>query len=203
MTASPLYRILVRLPDRPGALGAAASRIGALRGDVIGFEILQRGTGGAMDEFVVALPAEVPLELLTRELVDDGVTVLDIVAVAVAPTDPVVAGLKAGARLAECSDAETLLVALIHEAACLLRADWVVVVGPDPCGPPLGEWGVVPPGTVVHSGVDAGIDSGRVARPIASLRASIVAGREAPFGSGEEYRLAALTDLAEVVLRRQ
>ena len=46
----------VWLPDRPGALGAVASRIGAVKGDVVGIEILETGSGQAVDELVVRLP---------------------------------------------------------------------------------------------------------------------------------------------------
>ena len=35
--------IRVWMPDRPGALGQVASRIGAVRGDVLGIEILEQG----------------------------------------------------------------------------------------------------------------------------------------------------------------
>ena len=45
--------VRVWLPDRPGALGAVASRIGAVRGDVIGIDILERGGGRAVDELTV------------------------------------------------------------------------------------------------------------------------------------------------------
>ena len=50
--------VLVRvwLPDRPGALGQVASRIGAVRGDLLAIDILERGGGQAIDELVVRLP---------------------------------------------------------------------------------------------------------------------------------------------------
>ena len=37
------YVVRVWVPDRPGALGAVASRIGAVRGDLVGVDILERG----------------------------------------------------------------------------------------------------------------------------------------------------------------
>src|SRR5262245_58230979 len=40
------------LPDRPGALGAVASRVGAVGGDLVGIDILERGAGRAIDELV-------------------------------------------------------------------------------------------------------------------------------------------------------
>ena len=42
-----LIRLRVWLPDRPGALGAVASRIGGVKGDVVGIEILEQGAGRA------------------------------------------------------------------------------------------------------------------------------------------------------------
>jgi hypothetical protein len=46
------------LPDAPGVLGAVATEIGALNGNVIGLEVLEREAGVAIDEFVVELPDE-------------------------------------------------------------------------------------------------------------------------------------------------
>jgi len=46
------------LPDAPGALGAVAAEIGAVNGNVIGLEVLERGAGVAIDELVVELPDE-------------------------------------------------------------------------------------------------------------------------------------------------
>ena len=50
------YVVRIWLPDRPGALGQVASRIGAVRGEIVGIEILERGAGRAVDELVVDLP---------------------------------------------------------------------------------------------------------------------------------------------------
>jgi hypothetical protein len=46
------------LPDAPGVLGAVAAEIGAVQGNVIGLEVLEREAGVAIDEFVVELPDE-------------------------------------------------------------------------------------------------------------------------------------------------
>ena len=50
------YVVRMWLPDRPGALGQVASRIGAVRGEIVGIDILERGAGRAIDELVVELP---------------------------------------------------------------------------------------------------------------------------------------------------
>jgi hypothetical protein len=44
------------LPDAPGVLGAVAAEIGAVHGNVIGLEVLEREAGVAIDELVVELP---------------------------------------------------------------------------------------------------------------------------------------------------
>ena len=74
----PVHRFVLRvwLPDRPGALGQVASRIGAVHGDVIGIEILEQGGGRAIDELVVALPDAGLIDLLVaRSAQVDGVDV--------------------------------------------------------------------------------------------------------------------------------
>ena len=40
------YVVRIRLPDRPGALGQVASRIGAVGGDIVAIDILERTEGG-------------------------------------------------------------------------------------------------------------------------------------------------------------
>jgi len=52
------YAVRIHLPDRPGALGAVASRIGAVGGDIIAIDILDRADGQAMDEFIIELAGE-------------------------------------------------------------------------------------------------------------------------------------------------
>ncbi|MEZ5340962.1 MAG: hypothetical protein R2706_05805 [Acidimicrobiales bacterium] len=79
MEETTTYLARIWLDDRPGALGRVASRIGGLRGDVTGLEIVERWGGRAIDELVVELPSEVPVELIARELGDeDGVSVEEI-----------------------------------------------------------------------------------------------------------------------------
>ncbi len=53
-----LARMRIWLPDHPGVLGAVAAEIGAVNGNVIGLEVLEREAGVAIDELVVELPDE-------------------------------------------------------------------------------------------------------------------------------------------------
>jgi ACT domain-containing protein len=74
------YLLRVSLPDRPGALGQVASRIGAVGGDIVAIDILSRGEGQAVDEFVVELAGEELMDLLHHEIHEvDGVRLVDVV----------------------------------------------------------------------------------------------------------------------------
>lgn len=69
----------IALPDRPGALGLVASRIGAVGGDIIAIDILDRIEGSAVDEFVVELPSDDLVPLLRSEIHEvDGAKVEEI-----------------------------------------------------------------------------------------------------------------------------
>lgn len=73
------FILRVWLDDRPGALGAVASRIGSVRGDLVGIEILERGAGRVIDELIVDLPSDDLLDLMVREVQEvDGVDVENI-----------------------------------------------------------------------------------------------------------------------------
>src|SRR5436190_23524541 len=87
--AMETYVVRMWLPDRPGALGQVASRIGAVRGEIVGIDILERGAGRAIDELVVELPDGSLQELLVAEIQQvDGVDVEEVRPVADALHDP-------------------------------------------------------------------------------------------------------------------
>jgi ACT domain-containing protein len=82
------YVARIRLPDRPGALGQVASRIGAVGGDIVAIDILQRSGGRAVDEFVIELHGAHLVELLRSEIHEvDGAQVEDIRRVEPAPSE--------------------------------------------------------------------------------------------------------------------
>ena len=116
------------MPDRPGALGQVASRIGAVRGDVLGIEILEQGADRVIDELTVSLPDEELISLLTAEIdAVDGVSVEDVRVVNADRVDPNLAALAAGAAMAE-ADADERLDVLCQAAQRLIEADWAVVL---------------------------------------------------------------------------
>src|SRR3954451_22254346 len=104
------FVVRVWLPDRPGALGQVASRIGAVRGDVVGIEILEQGAGRAIDELVVALPSADLVDLLVSEIGQvDGVDVEDVRPVRSPEHDLRVEALETAARLVEAPTAPALV----------------------------------------------------------------------------------------------
>ena len=124
--------VRVWLPDRPGALGAVASRIGAVRGDVVGIEILERGGGRAVDDLVVQLPDDGLVELLVAEMTQvDGVDVEDVRPLADALHDPRLDALESAAQLVAATTGEEILEALCERATATIGAQWAVVVDLD------------------------------------------------------------------------
>lgn len=126
----PVITIVVRvwMPDRPGALGQVASRIGAVRGDVLAIEILEQGGGRAIDELTVSLPDDDLIPLLTAEVdAVDGVSVESIRVVDPDRTDPSLSALALGAAIAESAPEERLEV-LVQGIQRFSETDWVVVL---------------------------------------------------------------------------
>jgi len=50
------YLLRVLLPDRPGSLGAVATAIGTVGGDIVSLDVVERGPEGAVDDILVELP---------------------------------------------------------------------------------------------------------------------------------------------------
>lgn len=141
----PTFVVRTWIPDRPGALGAVASRIGAVRGDLIGIDILERGAGRAIDELVVDLPDAALVSLLTSEISEvDGVDVEDVRPIGGPPVDPRLDALETAALLVEQQDVGSLVTSLVRHVVRDFEGDWAVVVGLEGGGP-LATLGGVPP----------------------------------------------------------
>jgi hypothetical protein len=127
----PVQTFVVRvwIPDRPGALGQVASRIGAVRGDVVGIDILERGAGRAIDELVVDLPSEDLVPLLAAEISQvDGVDVEDVRLAPDSVHDPRLGALEAAAVLVEQYTVEGLFASLCQHARHNFDAEWSVLI---------------------------------------------------------------------------
>lgn len=126
------YVVRVWVPDRPGALGQVASRIGAVRGDVVGIEILERGAGMAIDELVVSLPEPGLVDLLVAEVSQvDGAAVEEVRAVDPNRPDSSIVALEAAARLVEV-EPHKRLDQLCREMLDLVEGTWGAAIALSP-----------------------------------------------------------------------
>ncbi len=210
------FVIRMWLPDRPGALGQVASRIGAVRGDVVGIDILERDGGQAVDELVVELADGALVDLLVAEVRQvDGVAVEEVRPLADALHDPRLDALEAAAQLVGADDIEELLGAVVVHARRVVGAKWVAVVDIDGRGDgvlvadddaPTPAWIEA---FLAGSRAAEGVSRGRRAQrsdviwtPMASSGLALVLGREGmPYRSRERRHVAALARVVDTRLR--
>jgi hypothetical protein len=207
------YVVRVWLPDRPGALGQVASRIGAVRADVIGIDILERGAGRAIDELVVDLPDDDHLPLLIDEIGQvDGVDVEDVRPVADALHDPRLDALETAAMLVGASSTPELLDALCVHGARTVGGAWAVVVdseaaeilattGPAPSPAWLAAFVAGSRSSAAVAGADSGPDD-VVWAPLPGAGLALVLGRGGTaFRARERRQAAALARIVDTRFR--
>ena len=130
--AMSIYVVRIWVPDRPGALGAVASRIGAVRGDLVGIDILERGGGRAIDELLVDLPDDGLVPLLISEVSEvDGVDVEDVRPATGWLADPRLDALETAAVLVDQPSVISLVSALAERASRDFQSDWAAVIDLD------------------------------------------------------------------------
>jgi len=157
------YVVRVWIPDRPGALGAVASRIGAVRGDVVGIDILERGADRAIDELTVELPDDSIVELLVTEIkAVDGVAVEDIRPARDGVRDPRLDALETAATLVATTSVDDLLTSLAKHAVRDFGADWAAVLDDERAALRASE-GPVPEAAWLHAFVQGSSSSEAVA----------------------------------------
>lgn len=208
------YIVRVWLPDRPGALGQVASRIGAVRGEIVGIDILERGGGRAVDELAVQLPdSDADLvELMIAEVrAVDGVDVEEVRPVDGAGHDPRADALETAAIIVGASGRADLLDAVVTHGRRVLGGAWAAVVQLDGDGVlavdgdiPSEAWIVAfvegSRATRVLEASDRGPDD-VVWAPLPAANLAVVIGR---YGSGfrarERRQVAALARIADTRL---
>lgn len=214
MDTHETYLVRVWLPDRPGALGIVASRFGALKGDVIGVEIIERGGGLAIDELVVSLPVEVTPELIAKEVgAEDDVEIEDIRLLGGTSYDPQLDILEAASIVLGADTRDELAAALTEHVCRAIRSSWACVVERD--GGVLASWGDRPNDrwlTSFIAGSPAVADGRRadgrssdmdtVWVPLPAASAALVVGRDSVVRAKERQRLAALARVADAWFRR-
>ncbi len=201
------------LPDRPGALGQVASRIGAVRGEIVGIDILERGAGRAIDELVVDLPDASLKDLLIQEINQvDGVDVEEVRPVADAPHDPRLDALETAAILVGATDRNELVQAVVVHARRVVGAEWSAVVALDD-GTVLAKEGPVPATAWLVAFVEGSRSSARVAAgeagpddvvwsPLPAAGMAMVVGRDGvAYRARERRQVAALARIVDTRLR--
>jgi len=201
--------VLVRvwLPDRPGALGLVAARIGSVGGDIVGVDVLERSEGVAVDEFAVVLPSLEVLELLAREIEQvDGTSVEEFRIVGAFP-DARLDALESAATLCEATSIHGLHTALVEHLRREFLAEWAVLLVDDELvtgagdTPPAREFlAALAAGTQVSPKVADGT-TGPDDLLVAALpvhEATILVGRSGhPFRRRERVQLLALARIAD------
>jgi hypothetical protein len=206
---SELAHVLVRvwLPDRPGALGLVASRIGAVEGDIVGIDVLEHGDGVAVDEFAVVLRNAAGLDLMVREIEEvDGASVEEVRVVDHFP-DPRLDALESASRLCGAPTVTALHETLVAEIRGEFLADWsaLLTVGrvlastgepvPDPCVLEALETGTAA-SPMVADGTTGPDDLAVAALP--AHDATLLIGRDGhPFRRRERGQLMALAGIAD------
>jgi hypothetical protein len=202
-------RFLVRvwLPDRPGALGAVASRIGSLGADIVGIDVLEQGEHVAIDEFAITLLRPDLIDLLAREIEEvDGVSVEAWRRVERFP-DPRLDFLRLVEDLLAAADLTTLEARLVAAIVSEFTADWSAIVGAGRVFVAAGE--PVPPPEVLEAlaagmGASPLVASGQTGpddlavAPMPARDATLLAGREGhPFRTLERRQLLSLARIAD------
>ena len=202
------YVVRVWVPDRPGALGSVASRIGAVRGDLVGIDILERGAGRAIDELMVDLPDEALVPLLISEVEEvDGVDVEDVRPAADWLSDPRLDALETAAVLVDQHSVADLLDRLVSHAIHDFTAEWAAVVdldspvpvttvGPVPPAPWLGAFVAGSRVSVTPKAGMGGPDDVAWAELDTASLVLVVGRRGRPFRARERLQLAALARIA-------
>jgi hypothetical protein len=207
----PNLLVRVWLPDRPGALGLVASRIGAIGGDIVGIDVLERSDHVAVDEFAVVLPDGELVNLLVREIEEvDGASVEEWRAVETFP-DPPLDALESVEAVCGASDADQLAQRLTESARREFAADWaavlrdgVVLALAGAGAPNAATLDAMAAGTAASPAVAAG-ESGPddlAVAPLATCDAVLLVGRSGyPFRRRERLQLLALARVADRVAR--
>ncbi len=211
--AMETFVVRMWLPDRPGALGQVASRIGAVRGEIVGIDILERGAGRAIDELVVELPDGSLQDLLVQEIQQvDGVDVEEVRPVADSLHDPRLDALETVAILVGATDRHELVQAVVEHARRSIGAEWSAVVSLDD-GSVLADEGPVPPAGWLAAFVEGSRSSAKVAAgvtgpddvvwsPLPSARLALVVGRSGcAYRARERRQVSALARIVDTRLR--
>jgi hypothetical protein len=194
----------VWLDDRPGSLASVAGQIGAFGGDLIGIDVLERGAGRVIDEFVVELPGIEALDRIVSAV--DGLKGVDVEFADTVPDfpDPRLDALELAAALVSAGTGDSLLETLVSESRHRFGCTWAAVVDRQTSsqlassGPaPHAKWLTAFVLGISESGGESPVDVAWASLSDTGL--VLVFGRDqARFRDRERRQIAALADIAAV-----
>ncbi len=120
-----MFLMRIALPDRPGSLGAVASAMGGVGGDINAVEIIEKGDGVVVDDFIVDLPpGQMPETIVTACHALEGVRVEWI------SRYPEGGGLQSDLEALERMTADPVHAAETLTSLCpvVFRSHWAVLV---------------------------------------------------------------------------
>lgn len=125
------FLIRVQLPDRPGTLGAVATALGEIGADILSVDVVERGSGLAIDDLVVELPSgRLPDTLITAAESIEGVEVD-----AVRPYAGILDTHRELELVEEIAEEPRKGLEIFTEGVPkIIRAGWAIVVGPQGTG---------------------------------------------------------------------
>jgi hypothetical protein len=185
-----------------------ASQIGAVGGDLVGIDILERGAGRAIDELIIELADDRVPELIAHLRAVDGVDVEDIREVQDTAVDPRLDALDTAIELVEAWSVEGLLKTLATRACRDFEAEWASVIDNE-APEPLAIVGRAPALPWIAAFVEGSRASMRVAAgetgpddvawaSLSSAELTLVLGREGrPFRARERRQATALARIAD------
>ena len=127
-----MFLMRVTLPDRPGSLGAVASAMGKVGGDINAVEIVEKGDGIVVDDFIVDLPPnQMPETIVTACQSLEGVKVEWI------SRYPEGGGLQSDLEALErmTSDPVHAAETLVSLCPVVFRSHWATLIEVTPDGP--------------------------------------------------------------------
>jgi hypothetical protein len=198
-----LTRMRIWLPDAPGVLGAVAAEIGAVNGNVIGLEVLEREAGVAIDELVVELP-DIPgsVDAVCKGIRNiPGAGVEDVRELAAAAQDREDTVLNAAAAILQAATTTAAMNTLAAQLMSLFDLTWLAVAdfGMQTFTEVHGEVPGIAWLTAFAEGSQSGADpsndttsSGVFVEAIPETELTVCGGRPAPIRRRERHAIAML-----------
>jgi hypothetical protein len=195
------------LPDAPGVLGAVAAEIGAVQGNVVGLEVLEREAGVAIDELVVELPDDPgAVEAACRGVRNvPGAGVEEVTELLTEAPDREDTVLAAATGILQASTPTAAMNALTGHLIALFDLSWLALADDQLAGfaqsygdVPSAQW-VAAFAEGARSGADPANDttgSGVFVEPVPDTGFTVCGGRHAPIRRRERHEIALLVMVA-------